>query len=62
MDLSDERSPALKRFFDLQYHQLLVEPVRNGYVIVWPDGSLFDSQLYKTAPAARRAITMLKKD
>jgi hypothetical protein len=43
-----------------QYHQLLVEPVKTGYMIVWPDGSEFSSQVYKRAQDARREITLLR--
>lgn len=44
-----------------QYHQLLVEPISSGFKIVWPDGSPFDGRVYKTAAAARREITMMRK-
>jgi hypothetical protein len=53
---------ASSKWFDLHYHQLLIEPGRNGWFIVWPDGSRFDGQCYRRPQDARRAITLMKKD
>lgn len=41
---------------------LIVDQLENGrWVICWPDLSRFETEDYKTAGAAKRAITMLRK-
>ena len=43
------------------YH-LQIDSHSNGkWYLAWPDGSLYDGQLYKRAQDAKRALTLLKK-
>lgn len=42
-------------------HHLHVEETSYGWVLCWPDGSRFDSTIYRTVGAAKAALTGYRK-
>lgn len=42
-------------------HHLHIEETCSGWALFWPDGSRFDSTIYKTVGAAKSALTGYRK-